>query len=193
MEIGEIGSISTAAGVLYCEEDDVAWVELNRPMAANSMSSSMVSELREVWTSLSTNSAVKAVILIGTGTEAFTVGLDSNAVRDTHSAHDLGPRACGVDQQLIVAVNGIARNEACVFLREADVVLAAEHVAIDVDSYVRRGTDAAPSAEGTPAERITVSAAEALRLGLADAVVPLQELRQTAVRVARDRGADVAR
>ncbi|MFF0815036.1 enoyl-CoA hydratase/isomerase family protein [Rhodococcus sp. NPDC003318] len=188
MEIAESGSISTVAGILYSEEDDLAWVEINRPMAANSMSSSMVSELRAVWTSLSTNSAVKAVILVGTGTEAFTVGLDSKAVRDTPSALAMGPRECGVEQHLIVAVNGLARNEARVFLRDADVVVAAEHVAIDVDHFARNGSEQVAAAAGdVPAGRITASAGEALELGIVDSVVPLQELRSLATRIARER------
>lgn len=186
-KIGGIESLSTVAGVLYSEEDDVAWVELNRPMAANSLNSSMASELRAVWTSLRTNTTVKAVILIGTGTEAFTVGLDSQAVRDTQSVQCLGPKECGVDQHVIVAVNGIARKEAQVFLRDADVVVAAEHVTIDVEHYTRAGSDATAPTDGASVGRLAASATDAQRQGFVDAVVPLQELRQTAERAARGR------
>lgn len=179
-------SDSTVSGVLYTEDDGVAWVELNRPMAANSMDSTTVSELRAIWTSLRTSPSVKAVILIGTGTEAFTVGLDPRAAAEhARSVDALGPKGFGVHQHFIVAVNGIARKEAQDFLRDADVVVAAQHVTLDIDRYARNGTEAGSSTDRAPAEKLAISAGRAREMDLVDIVVPLHELRQTAAEVAR--------
>lgn len=188
LKTDRIESDSTASGVLYTVDDGLAWVELNRPMAANSMNSSTVSELQEIWASLRTDPTVKAVILIGTGTEAFTVGLDSRAATEhARSGHVLGPRGFGVHQHFIVALNGIARKEAQDFLRDADVVVAAEHITLDIDRYVRNGTDVTSPADGAPTEKLAVSTTRARESGLVDIVVPLHELRQTAADVARRR------
>lgn len=176
------------SSVLYTEEDELAWVELNRPMAANSIDLSMISELRAIWSSLSTNTTVKGVVLTGTGPEAFTVGLDSKLVApDTLSIPQIGPREFGVHQYLVVAMNGIACREARVFLSEADAVVAAEHTALQVDAYRSFASDAM-TMRGNPtrAGSDMVSAADALTLGLVDEVVPLSALRQTAKRFAVD-------
>jgi len=175
------------SSVLYTEEDELAWVELNRPMSANSIDLSMICELRAIWSWLSTNTTVKGVVLTGTGPEAFTVGLDSKLVApDTASIPQIGPRGLGVHQYLVVAMNGIACREARVFLSEADVVVAAEHTALQVDPYRGIASDAMMRGNRTRAGSGMVSAADALTLGLVDEVVPLSALRQTAKRFAVD-------
>ncbi|RYF40953.1 MAG: hypothetical protein EOO27_46970 [Comamonadaceae bacterium] len=134
------------------------------------------------------NTTVKGVVLTGTGPEAFTVGLDSKFLASaTPSIPQIGPREFGVHQYLVVALNGIACREAQVFLREADVVVAAEHTALQVDPYRSIASDAMTiRGNHTRAGSGMVTAADALTLGLVDEVVPLSALRQTAKRFAGD-------
>ena len=57
--------------LIYEELDRVAVVTLNRPEAHNAFNSTMQGELRDVWTSLRTNDAIRAVVLTGAGERAF--------------------------------------------------------------------------------------------------------------------------
>jgi enoyl-CoA hydratase len=63
--------------VILCEvADGVATVTLNRPQAMNALNRAMRKRLAEVMRAVDADENVRAVILTGAGTRAFTAGLD---------------------------------------------------------------------------------------------------------------------
>ena len=65
--------------LLYTERDGIAFVTLNRPDALNAFDSTMMREVQDLWRSLRTNDDVRCVVLTGSGSRAFCVGIDRNA------------------------------------------------------------------------------------------------------------------
>ncbi|KAL2006935.1 hypothetical protein VTN00DRAFT_9603 [Thermoascus crustaceus] len=66
----------------------VAHVEINRPDKLNSFAQPMWLELRQVFSQLSHDPSVRAIVLSGAGDKAFTTGLDVKAASQTLFADD---------------------------------------------------------------------------------------------------------
>ena len=71
----------------------VAQVEINRPSKLNAFSPPMWTELRTIFSALSHNPDVRAIIITGAGDKAFTAGLDVTAA----SQGELGSGSPGTD------------------------------------------------------------------------------------------------
>ncbi|KAL2259075.1 hypothetical protein VTK26DRAFT_7377 [Humicola hyalothermophila] len=65
--------------VVTCPSTFVAHVEINRPSKLNAFFDAMWLEMRQVFTQLSSDPDVRAVVLSGAGDRAFTAGLDVTA------------------------------------------------------------------------------------------------------------------
>jgi enoyl-CoA hydratase/carnithine racemase len=110
----------------------------------------------------------------------------------------LCPKLCGLWKPVIVAVNGIACAGAFYLLGESDIIIAAEHATF-FDPHVTYGMTAAfeslhlmnklPFAEMVRVALMgaheRVSAQRAFQVGMVTEVVPLDQLRPAAERVAR--------
>ncbi|MCE7003173.1 enoyl-CoA hydratase-related protein [Kibdelosporangium philippinense] len=64
------------ARVQYSKRDHVAYVTMNRPEVLNAMDRQMHTELAEIWDDVEADDDVRAVVLTGAGTRAFSVGQD---------------------------------------------------------------------------------------------------------------------
>ncbi|PYH81289.1 enoyl-CoA hydratase/isomerase family protein [Aspergillus uvarum CBS 121591] len=77
------------------DHEYVAHVEINRPSKLNAFIEAMWLELSSIFTRLSTDPAVRAIVLTGAGPKAFTAGLDVHAASEgtlsTPSSTDLDP------------------------------------------------------------------------------------------------------
>src|SRR3546814_15181340 len=62
--------------ILVTREDGVATVTLNRPEAMNALSRALRAELAAVMRGLAADDGIRAIVLTGAGTRAFTAGLD---------------------------------------------------------------------------------------------------------------------
>ena len=203
----------TAAGapvVVYAVEDAVATVTLNRPEAMNALDTATKQALREAVQAAAGDSAVRAVLLTGTG-RAFCVGQDlreharlleqqgAQAWRTVteHYApvvHALATMA----KPVVAAVNGIAAGAGAAFAFACDFRVVADTAGFNVafaaiglagDSGVSWtlprlvGTARATDLLMRPR---TVGAAEALDLGLATEVVPAGQVPGRALALAKD-------
>jgi enoyl-CoA hydratase/carnithine racemase len=210
--------------------DGVATVTLERPEALNAISTGLAVALAAAVEPLATDPAVRAVVLAGAGDRAFSVGADlkERAGLDDHGwfvqreAFRRGfaaVRRCPLPT--VAAVFGYALGGGAELALACDLVVAADDATFGLPE-VRLGL--VPAGGGTQllVRRVgrsaakdlvltgrRVDAAEALRLGLADRVVPRAELpaaarglaaeiagnAPTAVRLAKwaiDLGADLA-
>jgi len=62
--------------VLYREAAGIAWITLNRPKALNAVNKDMLQELDRLLERVRNNPSSKAVIITGSGQEAFSAGAD---------------------------------------------------------------------------------------------------------------------
>jgi enoyl-CoA hydratase len=187
--------------VLVAEQ--AGWVEitLNRPAVLNALNQATLLALMEAVREASARPACRALILTGAGDRAFTAGADvaemsGLEVDEVGRFLALGQEAAfvleGCPQPVIAAVNGYALGGGCELALACDLVFAAESAQLGLPEVHLGiipgwgGTQRLPRRIGLArARELTytgrrVPAAEALRLGLVDRVVPAAHLMEEA-------------
>ncbi|MGH9518929.1 MAG: enoyl-CoA hydratase/isomerase family protein [Terriglobales bacterium] len=184
----------------------LATITLNRPSKKNALNRATLAELEAVLHHLRGLEGVRALILTGAGEKAFAAGADIQelASLDAVAAHALSQRGNAIFQLLadmpipvIAALNGVALGGGLELALACTIRLAAEHARLG-QPEVKLGL--IPGYGGTqrlarligsgPALEIIlsgepVSAAEALRVGLVNRVLPAVELLPAAETLAR--------
>jgi enoyl-CoA hydratase len=187
-------------------EGPLAYVTINREAALNALSSKVIAELTTAATEIEVSVDVRAVILTGAGDKAFVAGADIAEMLDmtptqaqafAQMGGALGEAIETSDKAWIAAVNGFALGGGCELALACDFVYASDKAKLG-QPEVKLGV--IPGFGGTQrlARRVgvakakelcmtgdTVDAAEALRIGLVDAVWPHAELIGKAVAVAQ--------
>jgi len=188
----------------YKLENGVAWITLNRPDARNAINAEMREEIIAVLTDARTNGEVRALVLTGAG-KGFCTGADLSGPRSQSPATPAAGREVmktssqrlmrtlwELEKPVIAAVNGVAAGLGSHLAFASDLVIASEEARF-IEIFVRRGIaiDAAgayllPRLLGLSRAKELVffgddlPAAEALRLGLVNRVVPAAELHSAA-------------
>jgi enoyl-CoA hydratase len=134
--------------VLVSRDDAVATVTLNRPEAMNALSRALRIELAAAMRALATDDSVRAIVLTGAGTRAFTAGLDLKELgADTGN---LGAaNATGADenpvkaielcpQPVIGAINGVAITGGFEVALACDILIASTNARF-ADTHARVG------------------------------------------------------
>lgn len=192
--------------VLYAESDSVATVTINRPEVRNALNVRTVEELGAVFDVLKNNAAVRVVVLTGAGEKAFVAGADISEIVGLSAASGAEFSRRGqmvfdaieaLGKPVIAAVNGFALGGGCELAMACTMRVASE-TAVFGQPEVKLGL--IPGYGGT--QRLprligksralqllltgdTISAAEALRIGLVDRVVPVAELMKAVDELAR--------
>jgi len=188
--------------------DGIATVTLNRPEAMNALSKALRHRLYEVMTELDANDDVRAVILTGAGTRAFTAGLDLKELGSQEGA--LGAaNAEGADENpvkaieqcrkpVIGAINGVAITGGFEVALASDVLVASSNARF-ADTHARVGIVPGWGLSQKLSRMIGISRAKELsftgnfidastaeRWGLVNRVVAPGELLPEARRIAAD-------
>jgi enoyl-CoA hydratase/carnithine racemase len=192
--------------IWYEAGDGVATVILNRPDVLNAMNNAMRLELLEVFTLLRTDDEVRAVVVTGAGDRAFSAGADIREFlepsvpvrfREQHKRIDFRREMDRCPQPIIAAIRGFALGGGLELALACDIRIAAEDAQLGLTEINLGiipgggGTQRLPRVvgRGKALEMVLtgarVPAAEALRLGLVERVVPVAELMQTAADLAR--------
>ncbi|MCS6800225.1 MAG: enoyl-CoA hydratase-related protein [Myxococcota bacterium] len=186
-------------------DEHVATVTLNRPERLNALDEAVLDRLHEIISSLGEpGSRVRAVVLTGEG-KAFVAGADIAAMVDMdeararafsrkgHAVLDALERAPFAS---IAAVGGHALGGGCELVLACDFAIASERARFGQPELRLGvipgfgGTQRLPRRIGPAAARRlvltgeSIDAAEALRLGLVEEVVPHEELLPRARRIA---------
>jgi enoyl-CoA hydratase len=124
--------------VLLTIDGAVATVTLNRPEKLNALDPAMLDRLDEILNDLDRDSAVRVVLLTGTGERAFCVGADITAwsaldpldmwrrwVRDGHRVFD---RLARLRQPTIAVLNGYTLGGGLELALTTDIRIAGENV-----------------------------------------------------------------
>jgi enoyl-CoA hydratase len=188
--------------ILLERDGAVAIVTFNRPTVLNALNAQTLDELRSVLLDLQADAGVRVVVLTGAGEKAFVAGADINelARQTPASGRDLARTGQAVidlietlGKPVIAAINGFALGGGCEVAMACTLRIAAENAKLGqpeinlgiVPGY--GGTQRLPRlvGKGRALELLltgaAISAAEALRIGLVNRVVPGAEL-MTAVR-----------
>lgn len=183
--------------LLQSREGAIVLLTLNRPEKMNALNGELIGELTRAVTALDGDASVRAVILTGAGEKAFAAGADIAAMQSlspaeargfSEAGHRLGAAMEDAHFPIIGAINGFALGGGCELALSCDFLYASDKAKFG-QPEVNLGV--MPGFGGTQrlARRVgmgrarelcytgdMIDAAEALRLGLVNAVTPAAEL-----------------
>jgi E-phenylitaconyl-CoA hydratase len=195
--------------LLFDVQNHIATLTFNRPEAMNAMDPETYRELSRAWSEVRDNPEIWVAIITGTGDRAFTAGADLKrrvgaGAADSESwrfwqtqEEQLLNRGLEVWKPVIAAVNGYCLGGGMTLLFACDLRVAAEHATFGL-SEVKRGI--LPGNGGTQRALSqlpypfamellllgdSITAQDALRLGLVNKVVTREALLPTAMDYAR--------
>jgi enoyl-CoA hydratase len=181
----------TNNAILFERDGHVATVRLNRPDKHNAINAQMSAELIACLDALEADDDVRVIVLTGAGEKAFCAGADMAEAISTagDSRRDAAARAAirllRVKKPTIAAVNGYAYGGGAVFAIHCDIRVcsdAAKFRFVGATYGLVVGASQLPRIVGAPVAKEliftarVVNADEALRIGLANRVVPHVEL-----------------
>ncbi|MDX9870949.1 MAG: enoyl-CoA hydratase/isomerase family protein [Clostridia bacterium] len=121
--------------LIYEKDADIARITLNTPKSLNALGLTMVKELLEVLEDAGKDSAIKVIVLAGTG-KAFSAGGDVALMEQGLSANDarawiddIGKVILGIasmEKLVIASVSGIAYGAGCNLALACDFIAASE-------------------------------------------------------------------
>jgi enoyl-CoA hydratase len=193
--------VSENEPVRYREEKGIARIIFNRPAALNAMNQELVKQLALLLDKVRVDDAVKAVIITGTGEEAFSAGADIKFLNQASplEVRELARMAVSVNNKIetlgkvvVAALNGYALGgglelaEACM-LRVAARQAMLGHPEVRIGAIAGfGGTTRLPRliGKGRAAELLLtgrlITAEEALQIGLVNRVVEAENLLSAA-------------
>ena len=186
---------------------------LNRPESMNAFSSELIAAVGEAWKRFREDGELRVAIITGAGERAFSAGADLKEMAQRNTS---GPqrstfwdmpepqlyRGMELWKPVIAAVNGFALGGGLETAMACDIRIASENASFGLPE-VSRGI--IPGAGGT--QRLPrlvgfgialellmtgrrIDAQEAYRIGLVNHVVPLDQLMDKAMEIAREIGAN---
>ena len=189
----------------------VAILTLARPEAMNAINMQMRRELREALDGMRRDAEVAVVIVTGAGDKAFSAGMDLREFAKINAEvpvaemkryrWESGEGITAFDKPIIAAVNGMAIGGGVELALQCDMIFAATSASFAFAEVKRGlmpgngGTQRLPRRIGSARalEMIltgrSVAAEEALAIGLADYVVPADQLLDRAVALAQQMAA----
>jgi len=193
--------------VLYTRQDNIGIIRLNRPQVLNAVNGAMVEDLFAALKEARDDEEAKVIILKGEG-RAFCAGVDlKEGVAKTENVEDfrryvlhmqdIGRAFIALDKPIIAQIQGYALGNGCEFAMNCDLRVAAEgtkigfrEVAVGA-TVTTAGTKILPQLVGLgrakemllTAEPIDAETAE--KWGLVNKVVPLEELEQATMELAK--------
>ncbi len=191
--------------ILLEKKGNIAVATINRPKALNALNSQVLEDLNELVDQVNADEEIRALVITGSGEKAFVAGADIAEMSTLTQAEGeaFGKKGNDVFRKLetmpiptIAAVNGFALGGGCELSMSCDIRLCADTA---VFGQPETGLGITPGFGGTQrlarlvspgmAKQLIYSAKnikadEALRIGLVNAVYPLEELMPAAEKLA---------
>ena len=190
-----------------CEvQGAVAVLTIDRPKALNALNPEVLADLKAAFEGIDQN-AVRCVVLTGAGDKSFVAGADIGSMSTMTKAEGEAFGKLGNDIFLMIesfplpviaAVNGFALGGGCELAMSCDIRICSDNAMFGQPEV---GLGITPGFGGTQrlprivglgmAKQLlytarNIDAAEALRIGLVNAVVPQAELMDTALKMANN-------
>lgn len=192
--------------ILYEVKDHLAYVTINRPQKLNALNDELINELFSVFERIKHDPQIRVVIITGAGGKAFAAGADINELAElgpvTGKAKILKGQALfnaieNLGIPVIAAISGFALGGGCELALACTLRFASEDAKIgqpEVNLGIIPGYGGTQRlsrlvGKGKAMELIlsgeAIDAAEALRIGLVNKVVPKEQLLTEAEAFAR--------
>ena len=191
--------------IRYEKQGNLAIAAINRPEALNALNGTVLQELSQVVAEVENDAEVRAFILTGEG-RAFVAGADigeQNAL-DVASARKFSQFGSSIFRRIekleiptIAAVNGFCLGGGCELAMSFDIILASEkakfgqpEVGLGITPGFS-GTQRLPRRVGVAKAKELlfsgrmITAAEAEKIGLVNAVYPAEELKNATMEMAK--------
>ena len=179
------------------KKNQIAYITIDRPKVLNALNMATMEELRQAFASVKEDAEVRVVILTGAGEKAFVAGADIgelskhspvSAKEYTHKGQAIIDSIENLGKPVIACINGFALGGGCELAMACTMRLASENAKLGqpevklgiIPGY--GGTRRLPRlvGKGVAMQLVLtgemISAAEALRVGLVNEVVPAAEL-----------------
>lgn len=189
----------------YIVEEDIGILTINRPKALNALNSALLAELTDLLEELHSTS-LRCLIITGAGEKSFVAGADIAEMKDltpqeAKAFSEAGNKVMELAERLpmpvIAAVNGFALGGGCELALSCDIRICGENAVFGLPEVslgilpgyggvqrLSRTIGLAKAKEMVFTAR-KVKAEEALAIGLADQVVPMAELMDKALGMAK--------
>ena len=191
--------------LLFEIKDSIAYITINNPKSLNALNTATLTELNKCLAQLEKRKDARVVIVTGSGAKAFVAGADISEMVNATSeegrtmallADEAFCRLERMPQVSIAAVNGYALGGGCELSMSCDIRICADTA---VFGQPETGLGITPGFGGTQrlarlvgpgmAKQLiytakNIKADEALRIGLVNAVYPLDELMAAAEKLA---------
>jgi enoyl-CoA hydratase len=199
----------TEKAALYSRDGNVGIITLNRPERLNAINKALLSAFIEQIETARQDKEIVSVILTGAG-RAFCAGEDlketsagknfENWIEETDGLQDVQRAIMALGKPLIAAVRGYALGGGCEFALSCDIRIAAADAKFgfpeaDVGLTVTTaGTKLLSQIVGLGKAKELIftsefiDAQEAMRIGLANKVVPVEDLQEETLAMARKIG-----
>ncbi|HMF28266.1 MAG TPA: enoyl-CoA hydratase-related protein, partial [Candidatus Cybelea sp.] len=187
-------------------EAPIAIITLNRPNVLNALRVQLLKEVSAALADMEADDTVRVVILTGAGDRAFAAGADiselntlasaSEGAAQSRSGQALTRQIERMSKPVIMAVNGFALGGGCEIAMAGDIIIASENAKFG-QPEVNLGLIPGYGGTARTTRRVgkgyatflclsgdMIDAAEALRVGLIERVVPAGELMAAAKRLA---------
>ena len=195
------------APVLYEVADHVATITLNRPDVRNAMNTALREAMLQRFTALAVDDDVRVVVVTGAGDRAFSAGADIREFVEAQSPTQFREQRRRIDfrqvmercpQPIIAAIRGVALGGGLELALACDIRIAGDDALLGLTEVNLAiipgggGTQRLPRlvGRGKALEMILtgarISAAEALRLGIVERVVPAADVMTSAMALARE-------
>ncbi len=193
--------------VLYDVADHVATITLNRPDVRNAMNTALREAMLQRFTALAVDDDVRVVVVTGAGDRAFSAGADIREFVEAQSPTEFREQRRRIDfrqvmercpQPIIAAIRGVALGGGLELALACDIRIAGDDALLGLTEVNLAiipgggGTQRLPRliGRGKALEMILtgarISAAEALRLGIVERVVPVGDVMTSAMALARE-------
>jgi enoyl-CoA hydratase len=196
----------TFEDILVEIDEPVGIITFNRPSVLNALRNRLLSEFSQALVDLDDHNGVRAVVVTGAGEKAFAAGADIaelNAIATARTGVEQARRGQALTRQIerlhkpvIMAVNGFALGGGCEIAMAGDILIASDNAKFgqpEVNLGLLPGYGGSQRMTRLVGKGMamylcltgeTIDAREALRIGLAQKVVPLPELMAEARRIA---------
>lgn len=192
--------------IIYEKDGGIAYLTLNRPKALNAVNIKMRDELYEVIPAIKDDDEVQVAIIKGAGEKAFSAGADisefgtapsQTIARQVRWERDLWGMFLSVPKPIIAAIHGFALGAGIEMAMCCDIRIASEDAQFGLPEVnlgmipTAGGSQTMPRMVllGRVSEIVLtgdrIGAAEALRIGLVNRVVPRPQLLSSAEKIAK--------
>ncbi|MFN0151368.1 MAG: enoyl-CoA hydratase/isomerase family protein [bacterium] len=189
------------------KRDGAAWVTVDRPKALNALNRATIAEMSQAFDELRADRSIGVIVVTGGGEKAFIAGADISELAEESPASARenslrGQAMCRAIEEcgkpVIAAINGFALGGGLEVALACHIRIASENARLGLPEVGLGiipgygGTQRLPRivGSGVAIEMIAtgrhLSAADALRVGLVNRVVPLAELRAAAESIAAE-------